>query len=59
MESGETGEKEKAARLPVTPFDSAVVKNIYEKLYNMPITVYSFSLEAQKVFDIFVEHIAK
>lgn len=42
-----------------TPFDSAVVKNIYEKLYNMPITVYSFSLEAQKVFDNFVEHIAK
>lgn len=42
-----------------TPFDSGVVRNIYEKLYSMPITVYNFSPDAQKIFDDFVESIAK
>lgn len=41
------------------PFDSSVVKNIYEKLYNMPITTYYFSPDAQNVFEDFVESVAK
>lgn len=40
-------------------FDSDLIRNIYNKLYNMPKTVYNFSPEAQLVFDNFVEDIAK
>lgn len=40
-------------------FDSDLIRSIYNKLYNMPKTVYNFSLEAQQVFDDFVEDIAK
>lgn len=41
-----------------TKFDSTLIKNIYDKLYNMPLTVYHFSPQAQKVFDDFIENIA-
>lgn len=40
-------------------FDSALIKDIYDKLYNMPISIYHFSSKAQKVFDDFVEKIAR
>lgn len=40
-------------------FDSDLIRSIYNKLYNMPQTVYSFSSGAQRVFDNFVEDIAK
>lgn len=41
-----------------TKFDSSLIKNIYDKLYNMPLTVYHFSPQSQKVFDDFIENIA-